>query len=146
MRLKIYGNSTDRSSHILCSKKYARRKVSVPLRCNATGSKSLALFPLLASSKTSSEAQSSRNFNDEETCGESVYCIHSAVSPMDSNNNNNTNQRSHATYWCFRSRFFHASTKKTEWNQATLSSCKLQTLDIGTHLESASVSLSIMER
>lgn len=61
MRLKIHGNNTDRSSHILCSKEYARRKVSVPLRCNATGSKSLALFPLLASSKTSSEAQSSRN-------------------------------------------------------------------------------------
>lgn len=61
MRLKIHGNNTDRSSHILCSKKHARREVSVPLRCNATGSKSLALVPLLASSKTSSEAQSSRN-------------------------------------------------------------------------------------
>jgi hypothetical protein len=61
MRLKIHGNNTDRSSRILCSKKHARRKVSVPLQCNATGSKSLALFPLLASSKTSSEAQSSRN-------------------------------------------------------------------------------------
>ncbi len=61
MRLKIHGNNTDRSSHILCSKKHARRKVSMSLRCNATGSKSLALFPLLASSKTSSKAQSSRN-------------------------------------------------------------------------------------
>ncbi len=61
MRLKIHGNNTDRSSHILCPKKHARTEVSVPLRCNATGAKSLALVPLLASSKTSSDAQSSRN-------------------------------------------------------------------------------------
>jgi hypothetical protein len=144
MRLKIHGNNTDRSSHILCSKKHARRKVSVPLRCNATGSKSLAIFPLLASSKTSSEAQSSRNSMMKKRVEGQFIAFIQPYLPRIPTTITKTNGVMRDTDAFEVDSSMHHKENRVKSSHII----KLQDTDTGyrTHLERARVSLSIMER